>query len=164
MKKFLSAFLVIAVLLSFGVLAMGSGSSEEKTQESGKVEATTDDAALGDYKVTIDSCRLATDYEGKDIVIVKYIFENVSDDDGAAFYLAIDDKAFQNGVGLNKSYFVSDDANYSADNQSKEIKKGASLEVEVAYELNDTTTAVEVEVSELFSLTDKKITKTFTME
>ena len=45
----------------------------------------------------------------------------------------------------------------------KDIKKGASLEVEVAYELNDSTTDVEVEVSELFSFSDKVIKKTFTI-
>ena len=48
-----------------------------------------------------------------------------------------------------------DSANYSADNQNKEIKKGASLEVEVAYVLNDTTRDLEVEISELFSYSDK---------
>ena len=45
----------------------------------------------------------------------------------------------------------------------KEIKKGATLSVDVAYTLNDETTPIDVEVSEIFSLTDKKITKTFTI-
>ena len=43
----------------------------------------------------------------------------------------------------------------------KEIKKGATLDVEVAYELNDATTDVEIEVKELFSFSEKVITKTF---
>ena len=46
----------------------------------------------------------------------------------------------------------------------KEIKKGATLSVEVAYTLNDTATPVEIEVSEMFSLNDNKITKTFTID
>ena len=164
MKKFLSALLVVAVLLSFGLFAMGSGSSEDTDQGSGTAEQGAADNTLGNYKVTIDSCRLATDWEGKDVVIVKYIFENVNDaDGGASFSWTIEDNVYQAGVGLNEAYVLSDSANYSADNQTKEIKKGASIEVEVAYELNDTTTDIEVEVGELISFDDKKITKIFSI-
>ena len=164
MKKFLSALLVVAVLLSFGLLAMGSGSGENADQGSGAADKGAAENTLGNYKVTIDSCRLATDWEGKDVVIVKYLFENVGDDDGgAAFYLCFEDHVYQAGVGLNESYILSDSANYNGDNQTKEIKKGASIEVEVAYELNDTTTDIEVEIEELFSFDDKKITKTFSI-
>ena len=45
----------------------------------------------------------------------------------------------------------------------KEIKKGATLEVECAYELNDTTTDIEVEVTETFSFDDEIVTKTFSI-
>ena len=45
----------------------------------------------------------------------------------------------------------------------KEIKKGASLEVEVAYTLNDSTSEIEVEVKELFSFQNTLITKTFSI-
>lgn len=76
---------------------------------------------------------------------------------------ASNDEVYQNGVGLNGAYFLDDSANYNAENQTKEIKKGASIEVEVAYELNDTTTDIEVEVKELFSFDDTTITKTFSI-
>ena len=62
---------------------------------------------------------------------------------------------------MNESYFLDNSANYSSDNQNKEIKKGATIEVEVAYKLNDNFTPIEVEVKELFSFTDKTLTKTF---
>jgi hypothetical protein len=97
------------------------------------------------------------------VVIVKYIFTNVGDDDAAAFSYAFEDAVYQNGVGLNKAYFLDDSADYSADNQTKEIKKGASIEVEVAYELEDTTTDIEAEVSEFLSFNDTTITKTFSI-
>ena len=54
--------------------------------------------------------------------------------------------------------------NYSDDNQYKKIKSGTSLSVEVAYKLNDTKTDVEVEVSELYSYSDKKVTKIFSIK
>lgn len=114
---------------------------------------------LGDYNVTIDSCRLAEDYEGAPIVIVKYTFANNADT-ADTFMLSISDTVFQNGVSLAKSYFVSNAANYSADSQSREVQPGYSLEVEVAYELINTTGEITVEISEMFSFSSKKVTKT----
>ena len=62
------------------------------------------------------------------------------------------------------AYILKDSANYDSENQTKAIKKGASLEVEVAYELNDTETDIEVEVKEFISLNDKVISKTFSIK
>ena len=114
---------------------------------------------MGDYEVEIKSARLTKDFEGKAVVVITYAFTNHGKDN-ASFSFALNDEVFQNGVGLNNAYILKDD-DYSADNQTKEIKTGASLDVDVAYELNDSTTDVEVEVSELISFDDAKITKTF---
>lgn len=163
MKK-LNILFAIILIVSFALCAMASGESEapSENQGTGSVESNDgNDANIGDYSVVIESCRLAKDYEGNDVVIVKYIFSNVSSDESTAFFTAFDETVYQNGVGLNESYVLDDSANYSADNQTKEIKKGASLEVEVAYELNDNTTDIEVEVTEWLSFDDTTITKTF---
>ena len=159
--KWILAVMLVAV---FAIFALGSGESETANQGTGAAEtkAATENE-IGKYSVAIDSCRLAEDYSGKPVVIVKYVFTNVSDEDAASFMVAFDEEVYQNGVGLNNAYVLDDSANYSADNQTKEIKKGATLEVEVAYELNDTTTDIEVEVKELFSFNDKKLTKTFSI-
>lgn len=162
MKK-LSLIMAILLVISFSVFAMASTEDSEDGDQ-GKGTAETSKGAndsIGDYKVTIDSCRTAKDYAGKKVVIVKYTFTNVKNDDPTAFYIAFEDAVYQNGVGLNKSYILDDSAKYSADNQTKAIKKGASIEVEVAYELNDTETDIEVEVKELFSFDDKTLKKTF---
>ena len=162
--KRLRVLLTVLVILSFAICALGSGESSTSNQGSGQAAAQEqDDGAIGQYNVKIDSCRLAKDYEGDPVVIVKYIFTNVSNDTATAFYVAMDAEVYQNGVGLNESYFLADSANYNSDNQTKEIKKGASIEVEVAYELNDTTTDIEVEVKELFSFTNETVTKTFSI-
>ena len=159
MKKsvcFLCLLLALTLLLVTGCSSTGNGN-----QGTGKVDsADADNTTLGDYTVEILSCRLAEDYEGKPVAIVKYSFTNNSDS-AQSFMIAFDDAAFQNGVGLNEAYFLSESANYSSDNQMKEIKTGATIEVEAAYLLNDNTTDVEIEVSELFSLDDKVISKTF---
>ncbi len=163
MKKFLSIFLSIVVVLTFAFFAIASSDSEDSDQGSGTVDSgEVDNSTLGSYNVEIMSCRLAKDYEGDSVVIVKYNFTN-NGDEAIAFYTAFDDEVYQNDIGLNPAYVLKDTANYSADNQTKQIKTGASIEVEVAYELNDTTSDIVVEVEELFSFDDKKITKTFSI-
>jgi len=166
LKKCLSLIVVCVLILAFGMFALGSTSDDEDntvvTQKGNNVDpTTTNNNALGDYSVEIKSCRMAKDFKEKDVVIVTYAFTNVNDNDSASFSVAIDDKVYQNGIGLNQSYFVDDSYNYNSDNSTKEIKKGASIDVEVAYELNDTTSAIDVEVKERFSMNDKIITKQF---
>ncbi len=155
-------FWVIIVVVVIGIIAIASGGSDDDSdQGDGTADKPENGASqLGDYEILIKSCRLATDFEGKSIVIVKYEFTNNSDE-SEAFYLAFDETVYQDGIGLNECYFADDSANYSGDNQMKEIKPGATLEVEVAYVLNDTTTDIDVEVSELFGLDDKIVKKTF---
>lgn len=162
MKKTITFITLFALLL----LTLCSCVDTGNTQDQGSGSASSNNSSnsnLGDYNVIIESCRLATDYEGEPIVIVKYKFTNNSDEP-ACFAWSLEYNAFQDGVGLNECYFADDSANYSSDNQNKKIKKGASLSVEVAYELNDSTTDVEIEVSELISFSDKTITKTFSID
>lgn len=163
MKRILSILMVMALLVVFGAFALGSSESGSEDQGSDTATTAESESNLGDFKVEILECRLAKDYEGKAVVIVKYKFTNNSDDT-AAFYTAFDDNVYQDGVGLNESYVVDDSAKYDSGNQTKEIKSGASIEVEAAFELNDTETDIDVEVEELFSFDDKKITKTFSIK
>ncbi len=163
LKKLCSLFAVLLILTAFSAFALGSSDSDNSNDDQGNASAEKDKDNLGDYNIDIVSCRLATDYEGKPVVIVKYAFTN-NDDNPQNFMFAVSAEVFQNGIGLNEAYFVDDSANYSSDNQTKDIKKGATLEVEVAYTLNDTTTDIEVEVSELISFSSKKVTKTFSIK
>ncbi|MBQ6825650.1 MAG: DUF5067 domain-containing protein [Clostridia bacterium] len=163
MKKVISLFLAILLIGAYGIFALGSGESETVEQGKGTVQSEENKSNLGDYKVEILSCRLAKSFDDKSVVIVKYNFTNYSEQP-TAFFTAFDTIAYQNDIGLNNAYILKDNANYSADNQTKEIKKDANLDVEVAYELNDTTTDIVVEVEELFSFSDKKITKTFSIK
>lgn len=163
MKKILikqtTAILLIAI---FAFLAIASGESTETNQGNGTANSSETSSNLGEYQIDIKECRLVKDFENKDVVIVKYGFTNNSDNP-ASFSFAFDDQVYQNGVGLTESYFVSDNANYNSDDQLKEIKKGTTLDVEVAYELNDTTTDIEVEVKKLISFNDSIVKKTFSI-
>lgn len=160
MKK--RIILAVCLVLVFAFFALGSG--ESSTNDQGNGNANTTEALsgeIGDYSVEIESCRIAEDFEGDPVAIVTYVFSNISDDDPACFAWTFEDNAYQNGVGLNKAYILADSANYDSDSQTKEIKKGATIQVEVAYELDDTTTDIEVEVKELISFDDDVVKKTF---
>lgn len=156
MKKAIVCITLFALLLLTFCSCMGDGTQNQGTG------GVSSGSTLGDYQVRIDSCRLATDYKGDPIIIVKYKFTNNADEP-ACFAWTFEYEAYQNGVGLNECYVASDSANYSADNQTKQIKNGVSLYVEVAYNLDDTTTDVDIEVSELFSFSNKKVTKKFSI-
>ena len=123
---------------------------EQNMIESGK---------LGNFEVKIVSARIAESLFGDPIVIVKYAFTN-NGDDSAAFSYSLSTDVFQDGIGLDKCYLVSDSANYSSEAQQQEIKPGVTIDVEVAYTLNDTSTSIDVQVSEFMSLNEKTVTKT----
>ena len=151
---------VVAIAVVSGASGVGNNVDDQGNGTSGGSQSAQNN--LGDYNVTIKSCRLAKDYQGKAIVIVKYEFTNNSDDN-AAFWTTFEDNVYQNGIGLNECIVTDSSANYSTDNQMKEIKPGATLEVEIAYTLNDSTTPIDVEISEYFSFDDKVVKKTFTI-
>lgn len=162
LKKIGIIAMCLLVMCSFMLFAMGSGESGTDDQGSGAAAEDGSGNNLGSYRVDILSCRLAKDYEGSDVVVVKYNYTNNSSE-STSFDVAFMTYAYQNGIGLNGAYVLADNANYSDENQSKSIKSGASIEVEVAYKLNDTTTDVEIEVTEFISFSDKKVTKTFSI-
>lgn len=75
----------------------------------------------------------------------------------------INDYAFQNGIRLSSSLTAIAVEDFSIENQFKEIKTGTTISVEVAYELEDNISDVEIEISERLSRNNKKITKIFSI-
>ena len=71
-------------------------------------------------------------------------------DKPASAYVTLSDKAFQNGVELEKSFFVEA---MDASGWDSEVKPGSGTTSQQAYELADNST-VSVEVTELISLND----------
>lgn len=167
MKKTLSTTLSILLILIFAIFGMASSSSEDSSgsdNEKDQVQANqSTDGTLGDYVVQVKSARMGKTYDGKNAIVITYTYTN-NNPEPQAFAYTIEDSVFQNDVGLNKAYVLTDSDNYTDDNQYKEIKKGATLDVEVAYELNDTTSDIEVELTEYLSFSDDKVTKTFSIK
>ncbi len=168
MKKSISIVLSILAILVFVFFAVASGDSDsdtsKSTQSAGEVASeSADDSSLGDYQVEIKNARLTKNYEGKDAVVITYGFTNNADEP-AAFWLAFEDSVFQGGVGLEKAYVLKDGDPYDEANQNKEIKSGVSIDVDVAYILNDTETDIEVEVKELISFSDEVVSRVFSIK
>ena len=154
MKKKIIVLSMAAVMCSAALLA---GCGEEPAPQSSAVETpnTPQSSApetkqsgkgdLGEYNVEIQGVRLTKNSDDEPIAIVKYKFTNVSNEEGASFSEAIRTEAFQDGVELTSIYLVMS-SDYNGENLSKKIKKGASIEVEDCYKLDNTTSDIEVEV------------------
>ena len=172
MKKSSILLVILAVLCVFAVLTVftlfklfswiGDYTTGILDQGIEEVDRPTEDnTTLGDYSIEIKSCRFAKDYAGEDVIIITYNFSNISGDEAQSFSWVCDTQAYQNGVGLNEAYILEEGANYDMEDRTKVVKQGGSLDVEIAYKLNDSTTDVEIEVKKLFSFSDKTIRKIF---
>ena len=134
-----------------------SSSESGEVSESGTVSGA-DEAATSEYAVSIDECFVTTDYMGKPAAVVTYTFTNNSDE-AKSFMVAINAQAFQNGVELSTTTISGSDA---WENQMKEVKSGASITVQKAYELDDQENDLVVECTELISFNDSILaSKTF---
>lgn len=189
MKKSIKLFSLILVILTFVFFAAASGSSNSdtttKTQAAETVENPVDDEEtepekaeteekttkkasnpnqIGDYEVVIKSAKVTKDYHGDPAVIITYEFTNNSDET-KAWYTAISDKAFQNGVELDTAFISTSNKDYNSSNSTKEIKPDATITVQQAFKLDDTSSNVEIEVSQWLSWNDDEvITKTFSLK
>ena len=146
-----------------GCAACASGAADTDPTPpvgSGEGQGEVDTGKLGNYIVNITSYRLGHDYEGNPVIYVSYEYTN-NGSEAAAFAWTFDYHAYQNGIELESCYVPDDADNYDSALASSEIKPGVTLVLECAYVLRDTTTPVEVEVSELISLSDDKVEKTF---
>lgn len=167
-KCALASFIINIVLTVVLYAAMGSallsGISDESADSSYEEiyddelsagsesdTAVADDNTVGDYGCVVKGAELCKNWEGKDTVLVTYDFTNNSDS-AVSFDLALDASAYQDGVGLEPT-FLEDDT----DLVDVDIKPGVTKEVKKAYVLRDTSTEIEIEITELMSLNDDKI-------
>lgn len=170
MKKLIMT--AMAALLVFSLTACtvseegsSSGASQGGSQDpSSKAESAgtskqEEKGTLGNYTVEIQSAQLAKDYEGNDALIVRYSFTN-NGVEPQSFLVAVDDRVYQDGVELSSAIITGND-DYDAEASMKSVQKGATLEVQKAYKLSNTTSPVSVECSELISTDNEKVVNTF---
>lgn len=124
---------------------------EDSTNAETSVSA---DGTIGNYKCVVKGAEICKDWSGKDAVLITYEFTNNSDN-AISFDVALDAKAYQNGIGLESAILDEE-----TDLLDVDIKPGITKEVKKAYVLSDTSSDVEIEVSEFISFNDDKIVTT----
>lgn len=161
-KKWIIIAVVAVVIILIAVIAFG-GSDDSSSEDSNAsavtsaVSAESEEKAndtVGDFKCVVKGAKLCKDWTGKDAVLITYEFTNNSDS-AVSFDVALDARAYQDGVGLETA-ILDEDTDYL----DVDIKPGVTKEVKKAYNLRDTSTEIEIEVSELISFSDDKIVTT----
>lgn len=159
---------IVAVIAVIAIIGSIGGGGDKKTDTSSSADtsasssaavATTEKKADAKFVVKLGETKIIKDYEGKPALLVNYSFTNNSDKK-QSFMVAIKDAAFQDGIGLNDAITMGNE--YDSELQMKEIMPGKTLNVQAAYVLDDTTTPVEIQISELISFNDELI-DTFTV-
>ena len=161
-KKWIIIAVVAVVIILIAVIA--SGGSDDSSSEDSNASAVTSTVSaeseekandtVGDFKCVVKGAKLCKDWTGKDAVLITYEFTNNSDS-AVSFDVALDARAYQDGVGLETA-ILDEDTDYL----DVDIKPGVTKEVKKAYNLRDTSTEIEIEVSELISFSDDKIVTT----
>ena len=168
-KKLIILGVIIAVIIVIAVAASGSESNDDtnaSSNESTTVSSVnaekkeTDENTIGDFKCVVKGAKLTKDWEGKDAVLITYEFTNNSDSP-ISFDGSLDDKLYQDGIELESA--ILNDDNESKLLDTVDLKPGITKEVKKAYLLRNKKSEIEVEIQELFSLSDDMIKTTINL-
>lgn len=111
---------------------------------------------IGDYTISVISHEPTADYEGKSAILITLGFTNNSDDT-TNFVSSINLQAFQDGIELETAILM--DAN-TGTSQMCNLRPGAGRAVTAAFILTSDISPVELEIEEMFSFSDEKLTTT----
>lgn len=175
---------VVAIIVSFAMQAAfssaidsatkssaSSSQSEEKTPAKKQdnsaagndAKKSASEGDLSNAHASIDSATLSgNDYNGKPTVLVTVTWKNTSSTNQMVT-TALNPKVYQNGKSLETAIYTSAPQGYDANAILTELKPGASTTATLAYVLADTTTDVEVELSDLLN-NNVKLSRTFKIQ
>ena len=160
-KSALALILVLLLALSAcGGESVEQPSEEPNAQNTEPASSTESSSATFDQiAVEIKDAHLSTDYEGNPAIVITYSWTNNSDDANMALVTTMGN-AYQGGIGLETA-IIMDDPYYDSDLYSTQIQPGATLDVQVAYVLRDTTSPVMFELEQFLNMSDAKAVKEF---
>lgn len=156
MKKILTVALFIFSLSLCGCVIRISESDESETTKKNDVLIDTEkqhDAEKSETNLDYVGCEVIDDeYHGK-VLLVKFNFENVSDENKTFAYTYIV-KAFQNGVEMKDALFIESEMH---DNSFKEIRPETKITVAESFEYTDAESPIILEVRPLISFNNEKL-------
>lgn len=146
MKKVLSLMLVM--LMVFALASCSGGASEDPNL-----------VTIGDYKAVYTGCEITKDYDGDDAIIINFDYTNNSNAE-QSFTWAFFYEITQNDKALEYStVFVSEDSYETVDDTaSEDVAPGESASVSITYKLNDLTSPINMEFSDLFETSKDSLT------
>ena len=114
---------------------------------------------LGDYNASIGRAVFAADSEGNPAIVITYSWTNNGEEPASAMMKMLE-KAYQDGVQLTAAV-MGEDSGYPLEVRTQEVAPGATVDIPCAFTLADDTAPVEFELSELFSLTNDVLARTY---
>jgi len=147
-------------LTNTSTVAADNNNSDSTKPSSTTQSKTTTSSNILNYYLELKSAKIS--YRDKTpYLVVNYIFTNNSNEN-RSFDTAVTCTAFQDGIECGTVYYAGGIDGFDIELGRKELQPGKSLEVQDVYELNDTTTPVEIQVT-LFSIWSDKVYETFTV-
>lgn len=141
MKRTNLLCLLLAALMAFSLAACGKG--EEETKDPNLL-------TVGDFELRYKGASIMTDYEGNDALVLTLDFTNKSEETTDYFW-SIYETAMHNGAELEMAIVYLDEETLESvdDSQYQNVEPGATVEVQTAFELDDTTGEVEITFEEM---------------
>ena len=115
---------------------------------------------LGNYYVEIKSAVLTSDYGGSPAILITYSWTNNSQETTNALSAFIE-RAFQDGVQLDSATILSTNPQYSSGTALRDVRPGATTDVQRAYLISDSGSPVEFEVFEFLGDSEAGVSITF---
>lgn len=117
---------------------------------------------VGDFNVSIQSVRRTKDNQGKDAVVVKYSWTNNSNAATSALASLLP-YCYQDGIQLDPAILGDNDNHDLIQAEYKNVQPGKSLTCESAYLLSGKEPKVDVNISDIASLGENKVTASFSI-
>lgn len=125
--------------------------SADSTAVSGPAQAETapDTSTVSDSCVTLGETWLGLCDDGRTVVVISYSWSNTTGSEDSAIY-NVSLHAYQNGIELEKAYL----ADIDSASQTRNVKPGATIQLEEAFYLDDPYADLLVEAAPWLALDD----------
>lgn len=141
-------YVILVVLMLFGLTACGKDQAKDPNE-----------LKIGSYELLYKGAKLMKDYDGNDAIVLTLDYTNNSKET-TSYLWSVVETATQNGAELEMAtIFISEDSfDTVTESQFSDVEPGATMEIQVAYELKDTTSEVELIFEEILGNKSGKLT------
>ena len=150
MKRTKLLCMLLAALMLLSLAACGKGDGEPKDPNL---------LTVGEFELLYKGASIMTDFEGNDALVLTLDFTNNSEE-STDYFWAIYETAMHNGTELEAAvvYLDVETLESVSDSQFQNVDSGATVEIQTAFELDDTTGEVEVTFEEMAGSKNDTIT------